>query len=30
MSYSAHHFDAAHNMGHVLKYTGYLINILLD
>jgi signal transduction histidine kinase len=28
MSYSAHHYDTAHNMAHVLKDTGYFINII--
>ena len=28
MSYSAQHFDTAHNMAHVLKDVGYFINII--
>ena len=28
MSYSAHHFDTAHNIAHVLKDSGYFINII--
>jgi signal transduction histidine kinase len=28
MSYSAHYFDTAHSIGHVLKDTGYFINIV--
>jgi len=28
MSYSAHHFDTAHNIPHVLKDAGYFINII--
>ena len=28
MSYSAQHFDTAHNMAHVLKDAGYFINII--
>jgi signal transduction histidine kinase len=28
MSYSAHHFDTAHNVAHVLKDSGYFINII--
>ncbi|HET9807916.1 MAG TPA: ATP-binding protein, partial [Nitrososphaeraceae archaeon] len=28
MSYSSHHFDTAHNIAHVLKDSGYFINII--
>ena len=28
MSYSAQHFDTAHNMAHILKDSGYFINII--
>jgi signal transduction histidine kinase len=28
MSYSEHHFDTAHNIAHVLKDSGYFINII--
>ena len=28
MSYSAHHFDTAHGIAHVLKDSGYFINII--
>ena len=28
MSYSAHHFDTAYNIAHVLKDSSYFINII--
>jgi signal transduction histidine kinase len=28
MSYSAHHYDTAHNMAHVIKDSSYFINII--